>query len=249
MVPAEHFIELSKTFKERFVESCDDNGDMPPVVLAERDGGIHFAAVCPKVDKAVGMAAARVVNSAFNPDALIVVLDAHVASRKAPPGDHSQEDTEEMARRMAEEFPPGSMMEMAKEEWPLRAGLIAATLVVIRVTKAGDVSCETLPYSYYGKGKGPFRWIDENTSGARAIAMGGNVIDSLKKIMAEPAQLDIPEIKAYIAGLDDDVVAEAQSDQARRVMEEAGVKFLQSKGCLCLNIHLNEGEDSDPDLQ
>jgi hypothetical protein len=105
-------LDRIKRTKDTWVK-IDERGDIPPVVIVEKNGEDLCTVFAPQVDKMMGLRAAQVLRQGFDPDYMTVMFDAHYAQGKK---DESEEE-------FAERFPAGSMQKMCDEENACAVGL------------------------------------------------------------------------------------------------------------------------------
>ncbi len=191
------WVDFAKKQKAWAVEKTD-RGDIPPTVIVERDG-ICAIVIAPQIDKHLGLKAAAMCQAGFDPDALTMVMDAHITQAQKKEGQTIEEAEEEFRKK----FPPGSMQRMCDEEGACETGLITDCLICHRITRDGKISMVTLPYSYHGKGGPPFKWLDQDPKFGKLsesenpeAEVRGMIPDALRGIMKQPSFLDqIPKIK------------------------------------------------------
>lgn len=173
----ENWVDFVRQHKMWFVENTD-RGDIQPTVIVERDGEVLAIAMADEVDKYKGLQAAQILHAGFDPDALIVFFDAHVA--KAKPG----ETEEEFKKRI----PPGTMQKMCDEEGACDLGLITDCLICHRIDRDLNLDFTILPYSYHGKGT-TFQWKDDDfllAAPPGETKQKGLIPEALLQIMQEP---------------------------------------------------------------
>lgn len=202
VLPSETFgkdwVDFLKAKKEMFVQ-VTERGDIPPVVIAERDGHIQTLVFSPQVNKHMGLYAARVLKAGFDPDHIIMVMDAHIHLGKVKEGQTKEEAYEEYQKK----FPKG-MQAACDEEGACDTGEITDCLICHRIDKDGKFEMFYLPYSYHGKGGPPFRWLDKEEKykdcfkaleGEDGTEYEGFIPDSLREIMSEAPLTEIPILK------------------------------------------------------
>jgi hypothetical protein len=188
-------LDRIKRTKDTWVK-IDERGDIPPVVIVEKNGEDLCTVFAPQVDKMMGLRAAQVLRQGFDPDYMTVMFDAHYAQGKK---DESEEE-------FAERFPAGSMQKMCDEENACAVGLITDCIISARVGRNGKLLMINLPYSYHGKGS-DFIWYDdkatisdENDPESEAT-FSGHIPSALKSIMAEKSLLESSELRSRLDAL------------------------------------------------
>lgn len=190
------WIDLIKTQKDLFVKGTE-RGDIPPMVIPERNGEILAVVFAPEIDKELGYQAASMCNAGFSPDFLTVVFDSHVSSQSKVEG----QTLEEAEKEFAKKFPPGSMQKMCDEEGACDLGVITDCLSCFKINKNGDVIFATLPYSYHGKADGrPFQWLPEKNmiinDKISDKQISGTIVRTLREIMKDGSIFEVfPELK------------------------------------------------------
>lgn len=182
----EDWIPFAKQHKENAVKN-NDRGDIPPTVIVEKKGKIQMIVMANQVDKQLGLQATAVIRTSIDPDAVTLIMDAHVASMKPKEGQTAEEVEEEFKKK----FPPGSMQKMCDEEGACDAGLITDCLICYRIDRDKKMSLVTLPYAYHGKEGPPFKWLDSDDKLNVMLNEGGQLLkgyipESLLEIMDGP---------------------------------------------------------------
>lgn len=187
------WVEFAKDKKAIAVESME-RGDLPPTVVVERDGELCAIVIASQIDKEKGIQAAVLCQTGFDPDALIMIMDAHVHTAQKVEGQTVEQAREEMAKK----FPPGSMQKMCDEEGACETGLITDCLICHRIDRNGSIDLVTLPYSYHGKNGPPFVWLDQDPKYKEMTALKddqitGYIPNSLREIMKQPSLFENEE--------------------------------------------------------
>ncbi len=171
-----------------------DRGDMPPLALAFRDKYLISLAMAPKIQKELGLYAAAILKSAFDPDAIMLVTDAHVALSK-------KSDT---VADFQKRYPRGTMQKMCDEQGACETGEITDCLTCNRIFRNGVQEMVVLPYSYHGKGT-TFKWLPTDddmlsmTTAGGTGRLGGDIPDTLTEIMTkERLMIDDPRLQPLI---------------------------------------------------
>lgn len=194
------WVDLAKAQKQMAVETTE-RGDITPTVIVEKDGKVMAIIVAPQVDKMLGLQAATMAQMGFNPDALTIIMDAHISNMDAK-GKTAEEATAEFRKK----YPKG-MQAACDEEGACAAGEISDCLICHRIEKDGKIIMATLPYNYHGKNGGvPFSWKEIKGFKGEMVddgkdekhRMTGFIPDSLRKIMSAPSVLDeIPQLAVF----------------------------------------------------
>lgn len=185
------WVDFAKQQKTLAVETTE-RGDIPPTVIVERDGEVLAVVISPQIQKELGLQAAAMCQAGFDPDALTMVVDAHIRHIVAKEGQTMEEAQEEYHKQ----FPKG-MQHACDNEGACATGEIVDCLVCHRITRDGQITMVTLPYSYHGKDGGvPFEWLDEDerykgmgnmSEGTEGVRLEGFIPDSLREIMKTPS--------------------------------------------------------------
>lgn len=190
------WVDFAKQQKAWAVE-ITDHGDIPPTVIVERDGKVLAIVVSPEINKQLGLKAAAMCQTGFDPDAITMVLDAHIHSGKVAEGQTNEEAIEEYHKK----FPKG-MQHACDNEGACDLGEISDCLICHRIDREGNITMVTLPYSYHGKSAGqPFKWLDEDERYKNMGELGGSSLtglipDTLRDIMKMPPIFSsIPQLK------------------------------------------------------
>jgi hypothetical protein len=179
----QHWIDFAKKQKDWAVEGTE-RGDVPPTVIVERDGKVLAVVIAPQIDKILGLQAAAMCQAGFDPDALTMIMDAHIHEAKSKEWQSKEEAVEEFHKKF-----PNGMQHACDNENACDLGEISDCLICHRITRDGEITLTTLPYSYHGKNAGvPFKWLDEderykdfgNISGDE---LEGFIPDNLREIM------------------------------------------------------------------
>lgn len=192
-------ILLSKKAKETWLP-IDDRGDIPPVIFIEKDGKQLCQVFAPEVNRDLGLMAAELLKMGFDPDTMVILMDAHFAEGK---GKMTEEE-------FAKKFPPGSMQKMCDEQGACELGLITDCILSLQISRDGKIRQATIPYSYHGKGT-PFRWFEDRISvfdenngqpgDDDDKKMEGLIPDALREIMAAPAAMQHPVFQQMASSL------------------------------------------------
>lgn len=191
-VSGKNWIDFAKDQKAFFVKNTK-RGDVPPTVIAERDGEVFAVVVGSEVDRDLALKASNMLRRG-GADALIIILDAHVRRVDSEKGDE-----------FLKNYKHGDM-QRACEEGACELGLISDCLVCQRIDAEGKMTLKILTYSYHGQGT-EFKWTpgvsDDYPEGAE---FDGYIVENLRKIMKEPTFVDDKELmkKAKEAGFYDE---------------------------------------------
>jgi len=194
------WVDLAKSQKAWAVD-CTNRGDISPMVIVERDGEVLAIVISPEIDKRYGLQAAAMCQAGFDPDALTMVVDAHIHQGTTKEGQTVEESVDEYHKK----FPKG-MQHACDNEGACAVGEISDCLICHRITRDGKITLVTLPYSYHGKDGGvPFQWLDTDerykdmgnmSDNDEGVRLEGFIPDSLREIMKVPSILEhIPQLK------------------------------------------------------
>ena len=194
------WVDFAKQQKSWAVDSTN-RGDIPPTIIVERDGEVLAIVISPEIDKRYGLQAASMCQAGFDPDALTMVVDAHIHQGKRQEGQTMEEAQEEYHKK----FPKG-MQHACDTEGACATGEITDCLVYHRITRDGKITMVTLPYSYHGKDGGvPFQWLDGDerykdmgnmSETSEGVRLEGFIPDSLREIMKSPSFFQqIPQLQ------------------------------------------------------
>ena len=187
------WIKFAKQQKDWAVEKTE-RGDIPPTIIVERGGELQAIIIAPQIDKYMGLHAAALAQVGFDPDALVMVVDAHIHQGNMKDGQTPEQAAEEFKKK----YPKG-MQHACDNENACELGEISDCLVCHRITRDGVLSMVSLPYSYHGKGGPAFKWLDDDpkykdvvqgTEEKDGLVLKGFIPDSLRKIMSEPPIMD-----------------------------------------------------------
>lgn len=188
---------LARHLKAMFVAS-DERGELLPVVVTEKNGVPGKMAIAPLLDRDAALIAAKMLWHGSQPDALIVLLDAHVRQYAAK----TPEDIAAYQAAMAN-YQRGQMQRECDEEGACDRGELVDVIHVHRIDRDGSMSSFTLPYAYHGKEGGiPFRWLDEHPCAMTlderedGQRMGGEVPAALREIVSEPQDAEMLALNA-----------------------------------------------------
>ena len=215
-VAGRDWIEVAKEFKKSFVENTD-RGDIPPFVIAEKDGETLAVVIAEEIDKYKGLHAADILKSGLQPDAICMFMDAHMASG------------EDAVKKYAGK--PGSMQKACDEEGLCATGEIVDCLICHRIDKSGKFTMATIPYSYHGKDGPPFKWLDLDDrfkSAAKPVTESditgekfeakGLIPDTMREIMASDKLKDMMPFLKKRASMDGFSEERMQFHVARSIM-------------------------------
>jgi len=194
------WIDFAKHQKGWAVDSTD-RGDIPPTIIVERDGEILAIVISPEIDKRYGLQAASMCRVGFDPDALTMVVDAHIHESKRKENQTLEEAQEEYHKKF-----PNGMQHACDTDGACATGEITDCLICHRIARDGKITLVTLPYSYHGKDGGvPFKWLDEDeryksmgnmSESDEGVRLEGLIPDSLREIMKMPSILErMPQLK------------------------------------------------------
>ena len=205
------WIEFAKQHKSCAVEETE-RGDITPTVIVERDGETCAVVIAPQVDKELGFQAAAMAQAGFDPDALIVLLDAHVNQMSLKEGQTAEQAEQEYRKR----FPKG-MQHACDTEGACATGEITDCLVCHRIDREGTITMVSLPYSYHGKDGPPFQWLDQDERykgittpqiskvNGEGYQLQGKIPEVLREIMATPSLFEkVPELKQAVELMEED---------------------------------------------
>lgn len=191
-VSGKNWIDFAKDQKAFFVKNTK-RGDVPPTVIAERDGEVFAVVVGSEVDRNLALKASSILRRG-GADALILILDAHVRRVDSENGDE-----------FLKNYKHGDMQRACDEEGACELGIISDCLVCQRIDTEGNITLKILTYSYHGEGT-EFKWTpgdkDEYPEGT---TFDGYIVENLQKIMKEPTFADDKLLmkKARDAGITD----------------------------------------------
>lgn len=184
------WVDFAKQQKQWAVDSTN-RGDIPPTIIVERNDEIIAVVISPEIDKRLGLQAAAMCHLGFDPDALIMVVDAHIHQGHVEEG----QTVEEAQEAFRKKFPKG-MQHACDNEDACAVGEISDCLICHRITRDGKITLVSLPYSYHGKDGGvPFQWLDDDEryknlssffQNTDKDTLKGFIPDSLREIMNTP---------------------------------------------------------------
>jgi hypothetical protein len=190
------WIDFAKKQKKWMVDKTE-RGDIPPTVIVERDGVVLSIVMAPEVDKNLGLEAASICQAGFDPDAITMIMDAHIRTSSLKEGQSAEEAMEEYHKKF-----PNGMQHACDNEGACELGEISDCLICHRITRDGNISLVTLPYSYHGKNGGqPFKWLDEDErykdfGSLEGENVTGYIPDSLRQIMkTKPFVHEVAQLK------------------------------------------------------
>lgn len=168
-----NWVDFAKQHKGFFVENTK-RGDLPPTIIAERNGEVFAIVIASDIDKELAFKASHILRTGAGADALVLILDAHVRSVDAEKGDE-----------FLKNYKHGDMQRACDEEGACELGIISDCLICHRIDKDGNISMKILPYSYHGKGT-DFKWTEPDPKHETdGVHFEGTVPDVLRKIMSE----------------------------------------------------------------
>jgi hypothetical protein len=168
-----NWVDFAKQHKDFFVQNTK-RGDLPPTIIAERNGEVFAIVIASEIDKELAFQASHILRTGAGADSLVLILDAHVRSVDAEKGDE-----------FLKNYKHGDMQRACDEEGACELGIISDCLICHRIDSDGKISMKILPYSYHGKGT-TFKWTDPDPKhDSEGIKFEGTVPDVLRKIMAE----------------------------------------------------------------
>ena len=176
------WVEFAKKHKQNMANN-NERGDFSPMVIVENNNHIDMVVISPEVDKRLAFQACALIHSSIDPDSLIVILDARMASSKIS---KEGKNTEEAKEDIAKKFPSGSMQKICEEGRGEEEGIVE-TLLCYKITRDGETSMLNMPYTFKGKGQ-PIEWKDSEFIWlyGKDGNIQGNVPDSLSEIMKLP---------------------------------------------------------------
>jgi len=178
---------LAKQHKTMWVKYTN-RGDMPPTVVAIKNGKPLIMVVAKNIDKKEGLEIARLLRQGFRADELIIFLDAHMTNPAL--------DTEHAQQVCKKYSTPGSMQKACDEEAACAVGDITDALLCHRIADDGRIEIVSMPYDYHGKEGGmAFRWKDDLVISFSEFEdedqkIEGMIPDMLRHFMSEPYVLD-----------------------------------------------------------
>lgn len=200
---AQSWVEFAKRQKDHAVKNTD-RGDIPPTVIVERNGKVQAIVIAPQIDKRLGLQAAAMCQAGYDPDAITMVLDAHIgtmSSGKRPDGEKmTEEEIEAATAEWRKKYPKG-MQHACDNEDACATGDITDCLICHRINREGKITMVTLPYAYHGKDGPAFKWLDQDAKykdmvGESPIELTGLIPDALREIMSHGNIIDqVPTIK------------------------------------------------------
>lgn len=168
-----NWVDFAKHHKNFFVETTK-RGDLPPTIIAERNGEVFAIVIASDIDKELAFRASHILRTGAGADALVIILDAHVRSVDTEKGDE-----------FLKNYKHGDMQRACDEEGACELGIISDCLICHRIDQNGNISMKILPYSYHGKGT-TFKWTEPDPKHeADGVHFEGVVPETLRKIMAE----------------------------------------------------------------
>jgi hypothetical protein len=201
------WVEFAKRQKMHAVASMQ-RGDIPPTVIVERGGRVQAIVIAPQVDKHLGLQAAAMCQAGYDPDAITMVLDAHIGTMSTgtrPDGEKmTEEEIEQATAEWRKKYPKG-MQHACDNEDACATGDITDCLICHRIDRDGKITMVTLPYAYHGKEGPPFKWLDQDPrykdmAEKPMSELKGLIPDALREIMSTGNLIEkIPTIKEMAA--------------------------------------------------
>lgn len=190
--PLNQWFEWAKAFKHSWVEATQ-RGDMPPTVIAERNGQPLIIVVAPQIDKMLGLHAADMCRGGMCADAVTLICDAHMATGQ------TEADLEKWKHQR--------MQDACDEEGACSTGEITDCIQAIRMDTSLKAELHCLPYDYHGKDGGvDFKWkpdmevkINEKTEDKAGVT--GFIPESLREIMQRPTILENDQLQQAAAAM------------------------------------------------
>lgn len=193
------WFEFAKAQKEIWVSISKDRGDMPPFVIAEKEGNAPIIVVAPQVDKYKALEAANLCRRGLACDALAIITDGYGIVGKA------SEDNYKLREQIVKKYES------------LQAAFLAGHKDVIEVITAirynpdGTMSMASIQYTIENKkviwgemidvdedephepdplNTDPWEVAKEN----KGPRVSGFVADSMRKIMKSPPVTELPRL-------------------------------------------------------
>jgi hypothetical protein len=207
------WVEFAKGHKETWMKVCE-KGDMPPFVIAERDGEPEIVVMAPQVDKHLALNAAQLCHVGLGCDALVIITDGfHLIVDR--PEDMEPEEYNEYHEAKYKEIQDkyGNF----QEAFEAGEDCIGEVITCIRCTKEGDIQAANCQYKREGE---KVTWEEDQilSSTQEGAEISGNIPDALRHIVGIPPMFGGEEMNAAAeaCGLDDD--PEKQLYHCRRVI-------------------------------
>lgn len=212
------WMTLAKSQKETWVATTK-RGDMPPTVIAERNGKPIIVLVAPQIDKYLGLQAAKMCRVGFCADAITLICDSHTINTKGK----TKEQIEALHNKYAGK--PGSMQKACDDEDACAHGEIIDVINAVHIDSKGMCSFSIAPYYYHGEDGPPFRWDEDDhwknvtmVEDGDKVRLEGLIPDNLRAIMKEKTIMDAPEVRDVIGTVFSDISYD-------RAIELAGVSM------------------------
>jgi hypothetical protein len=205
------------------LEALHPGGCMPPIAVACTGGAMLAVAIAPRVDRDLGLHAARVLLATADPDEVWLGLETTGAR-------HDRELSDEEFSRT---YPRGRLQRLAELGFSGEGTNVVELISVFRVTRDGTLDTAALPYERAVPARGrPFAWLAgmfhftdvKACPGDAPAAHVGVITDALREYAAAPRMADHPEVVAYRAA--------AGWDPARSLpgSTRAGLRLLRRLG-------------------
>jgi hypothetical protein len=233
------WVHLARERKETWIKTVGTQPktcDMNPLVFPEIKGKIVAVVVAPLLDRDMGLQAALICRRCMDPDAITMVMDAHIRHVDAKQGD-----------KFLETYRHGDMQRACDHEGACETGLISDCLICHRIEKSGRLALANLPYKYRTNADGShgpeFEWtpsmnnvMDTATDGNK---LEGNIPHALRQIMAmEPVLQSIPELSKIADSME-------LSDERRKYhVARAALRLLAGYGFFCVDM-IPQPEDEE----
>lgn len=142
-------------------------GDMCPIVVGLTNGKPVIVATSPQQDKQCGLYAASLVMSAFRPDIVVFIADAHI--------DHATTLEEHNTR-----YPKG-MQHACDDEHACETSSLSDCMLA-NIMAQDHTGIITIPYKYHDKGKRRVAWTDDriHNSLIDGAFLQGAVVEDLR---------------------------------------------------------------------
>lgn len=177
-VQDKNWVNFAKQHKGFFVKNTK-RGDLPPTIIAERNGEVFVIVVASEIDKELAFHASHMLRHGAGADSLVLIFDAHFRSIDPDKGDE-----------FLKNYKHGDMQRACDEEGACELGIISDCLICHRINDKGEISMKILPYSYHGKGT-TFKWTDADPRyETEGVKFDGVVPDVLRKIMSGRSRRD-----------------------------------------------------------
>jgi hypothetical protein len=196
------WITLAKAQKETFFQ-LSERGDMPPVVVGEKEGKLVLAVVAPQIDKFQGLDALSLLRRGFDIDACAFLTDSFIVRADLT-------DREDISKRYNK---PGSMQEAFQNG----SDEVMECITCLRYSPDRQMELHSLPYVVT---EHKIDWADDDLFATRGKdgEVSGALADAICQIMTEvPFIIEEPELiqAAKFLGLEE---REKQEFHIRRAM-------------------------------